>query len=99
MIITTVKKVELNKEKTKFKAFSLNLVSVWECKIDVFGRIILKRNFISYSDFTIIDFRGRFDKQYGTDNFKVYAKHIYRGFSRGANLNDEIVKLLVKPMT
>ena len=91
MIITTVKKVELNKEKTKFKASGLNLVSVWECKIDVFGSIILKRNFSSYSDFTIIDFRGRFDKQYGTDNFKVYAKHIYRGFSRGTNLNDEIV--------
>ena len=28
MIITTVKKVELSKEKTKFKAFGLNLVSV-----------------------------------------------------------------------
>lgn len=69
----------------------MNLVSVWECKIDVFGSIILKRSLISYFDFTVIDFRGRFDKQHGTDNFEVYAKHIHKGFSRGTNINDEIV--------
>ena len=76
------KKLSGIRKKAKIQTFGLNLVSAWECKIDVFRSVILKRNFISYSDFAIIDFRGRFDKQYGIDNFKVYAKHIYRGFSR-----------------